>query len=87
MITRQLGRFLVYLDCPCGKRLTVTFLHGWLQIDAAIVRVMKTRKVLSHTLLITELFQQVNSSIFNSLFHIKQSRVMILPLLILDSFW
>ena len=31
-----------------------------LQIDAAIVRIMKTRKVLSHTLLITELFQQVN---------------------------
>jgi cullin-4 len=30
------------------------------QIDAAIVRIMKTRKVLSHTLLITELFQQVN---------------------------
>ncbi|CAA0832938.1 Cullin-4 [Striga hermonthica] len=29
------------------------------QIDAAIVRIMKTRKVLSHTLLITELFQQV----------------------------
>lgn len=33
---------------------------GWShQIDAAIVRIMKTRKVLSHTLLITELFQQV----------------------------
>jgi len=31
------------------------------QIDAAIVRIMKTRKVLSHTLLITELFQQVNT--------------------------
>lgn len=30
-----------------------------LQVDAAIVRIMKTRKVLSHTLLITELFQQV----------------------------
>ncbi|KAL4392794.1 hypothetical protein AHAS_Ahas03G0380700 [Arachis hypogaea] len=29
------------------------------QVDAAIVRIMKTRKVLSHTLLITELFQQV----------------------------
>lgn len=29
------------------------------QIDAAIVRIMKTRKVLSHTLLITELYQQV----------------------------
>lgn len=29
------------------------------KIDAAIVRIMKTRKVLSHTLLITELFQQV----------------------------
>ncbi|KAG6476099.1 cullin-4-like [Zingiber officinale] len=29
------------------------------QVDAAIVRVMKTRKVLSHTLLITELFQQL----------------------------
>ena len=33
------------------------------QVDAAIVRIMKTRKVLSHTLLITELFQQVKSSI------------------------
>ncbi|KAG4398688.1 hypothetical protein GLYMA_08G096100v4 [Glycine max] len=29
------------------------------QIDAALVRIMKTRKVLSHTLLITELFQQL----------------------------
>jgi cullin-4 len=34
------------------------------QIDAAIVRIMKTRKVLSHTLLITELFQQVLSKPF-----------------------
>lgn len=43
----------------------MTYLHCWhgsLQIDAAIVRIMKTRKVLSHTLLITELFQQVNPS-------------------------
>ncbi|KAH7426376.1 hypothetical protein KP509_11G098900 [Ceratopteris richardii] len=29
------------------------------QVDAAIVRIMKTRKVLTHTLLITELFQQL----------------------------
>ncbi|WOL19607.1 cullin-4-like isoform X1 [Canna indica] len=29
------------------------------QVDAAIVRIMKTRKVLSHTLLITELFKQL----------------------------
>ncbi|KAL9260448.1 Cullin-4-like protein [Drosera capensis] len=29
------------------------------RVDAAIVRIMKTRKVLSHTLLITELFQQL----------------------------
>lgn len=28
-------------------------------MDAAVVRIMKTRKILSHTLLITELFQQV----------------------------
>ncbi|KAK4491577.1 hypothetical protein RD792_002329 [Penstemon davidsonii] len=32
------------------------------QVDAAIVRIMKTRKMLSHTLLITELFQQVMES-------------------------
>ena len=32
------------------------------QIDAAIVRIMKTRKTLSHTLLITELFQQVGTA-------------------------
>ena len=37
------------------------------QIDAAIVRIMKTRKVLSHTLLITELFQQVTLLPFGSL--------------------
>lgn len=35
-----------------------------LQVDAAIVRIMKTRKVLSHTLLITELFQQVKKGIW-----------------------
>ncbi|KAK4770839.1 hypothetical protein SAY87_031371 [Trapa incisa] len=29
------------------------------QVDAAVVRIMKTRTVLSHTLLITELFQQL----------------------------
>nr|KYP46841.1 Cullin-4B [Cajanus cajan] len=29
------------------------------QVDAAIVRIMKTRKLLSHTILITELFQQL----------------------------
>ncbi|KAI3740107.1 hypothetical protein L2E82_30525 [Cichorium intybus] len=29
------------------------------QVDAAIVRIMKTRKVLSHTLLITQLFEQL----------------------------
>ncbi|KAL3616891.1 Cullin-4 [Castilleja foliolosa] len=29
------------------------------QVDCAIVRIMKTRKVLSHTLLITELFEQL----------------------------
>jgi hypothetical protein len=44
------------------KLLDVIFviLPNMLQVDAAIVRIMKTRKVLSHTLLITELFQQVN---------------------------
>ena len=36
-----------------------------LQVDAAIVRIMKTRKVLSHTLLITELFQQVIEILLN----------------------
>lgn len=35
----------------------------FVQVDAAIVRIMKTRKVLSHTLLITELFQQVMKSL------------------------
>ncbi|KAK1305136.1 Cullin-4 [Acorus calamus] len=30
-----------------------------IKVDAAIVRIMKTRKILSHTLLITELFQQL----------------------------
>ena len=31
----------------------------WLQIDAAIVRVMKTRKTLSHKLLVNELMQML----------------------------
>ena len=44
----------------------LTCLGCSLQIDAAIVRIMKTRKVLSHTLLITELFQQVSSFFFYS---------------------
>ncbi|KAF8413568.1 hypothetical protein HHK36_001559 [Tetracentron sinense] len=34
------------------------------QVDAAIVRIMKTRKLLSHTLLITELFQQKDKILF-----------------------
>lgn len=44
--------------------INLTCLGCRLQIDAAIVRIMKTRKVLSHTLLITELFQQVSSFFF-----------------------
>ncbi|CAI7769493.1 unnamed protein product [Closterium sp. NIES-53] len=39
------------------------------QIDAAIVRIMKTRKVLSHTLLITELFQQVGTRTGECIMH------------------
>jgi cullin-4 len=36
---------------------------SYMQVDAAIVRIMKTRKTLSHTLLITELFQQVTHGV------------------------
>ena len=36
-----------------------------MQVDAAIVRIMKTRKTLSHTLLITELFQQVTHEVID----------------------
>ncbi|KOM53577.1 hypothetical protein LR48_Vigan09g223600 [Vigna angularis] len=41
------------------------------QVDAAIVRIMKTRKVLSHTLLITELFQQVTTLPFGYLIQVE----------------
>jgi len=33
------------------------------QVDAAVVRIMKTRKQLSHTLLISELFEQLKFAI------------------------
>ena len=43
------------------------------QIDAAVVRIMKTRKTLTHNLLITELFDQlkfpVKVSLSSSFFH------------------
>ena len=38
---------------------TGVFLERQYQIDAAIVRIMKTRKSLSHPLLITELYNQL----------------------------
>jgi hypothetical protein len=38
------------------------------QIDAAIVRIMKMRKTLSHTLLINELFKQLTFPVKVSLF-------------------
>ncbi|KAL0321370.1 UNVERIFIED_CONTAM: Cullin-4 [Sesamum radiatum] len=61
------------------------------QVDAAIVRIMKTRKVLSHTLLITELFQQCNTKVTllcSELLSIQEYRnrreIMLLFTLIID---
>lgn len=38
---------------------TIILKLGFVQIDAAIVRVMKTRKTLSHKLLVSELMQML----------------------------
>ena len=45
----------------CGRRQTTerVFQDRQYQIDAAIVRTMKARKTLTHSLLVSELFQQL----------------------------
>ena len=68
----KVSKILRCFECLCTKH-TVTYYSYWhgLQVDAAIVRIMKTRKVLSHTLLITELFQQVTLLPFGSLIQME----------------
>lgn len=47
------------------------------QVDAAIVRIMKTRKQLSHTLLISELFDQLKFAIKVYIFLFCQGQSML----------
>ena len=45
------------------------------QVDAAIVRIMKTRKVLSHNLLITELYNQLKFPVKVRLRHVSLDKI------------
>lgn len=73
---------LVPMYQTCNDNYDVTYFrcwHGSLQVDAAIVRIMKTRKVLSHTLLITELFRQVTTLPFGYLIQVGSVNSPLVP--------
>ena len=65
IITKSFCRIWVRIMSLMSRSITWLGSFCSMQVDAAIVRIMKTRKTLSHTLLITELFQQVTDGVID----------------------
>ena len=62
MLTEYFKETLYYMNFQQEENVSTTervFQDRQYQVDAAIVRIMKTRKSLTHNLLLTELYQQL----------------------------